>query len=142
MKHRKVRKGIREIETKTNYSGERSPYWEFLSNHQRFDADGQLQEDAIANPDTLSEDDHIYHQPLNDEGEFKFKAVREIISTLSPQQQRLLNLCGMEGQSIKDAAKELGIKPSTAQVFLQRAREKIIRHYQKRKAQAIADGEL
>lgn len=143
-KQRGRKKSIKEIETKKNYSGEASPYWEDVMRRAQRDAgDGtHIAEDPIANPDVLSEDDHMYHRPLDPEGEFKFKVIREIVPTLSPQQQRLLHMCGMEGQTVKDAAKKLGITPSTAQVFLQRARETITRIYAARRARAIIEGEL
>jgi len=142
MKHRRIKKSIREIQTNINYSGERSPYWDFLSSHQHLDADGQMQEDSVANPDMLSENDCTFKKSFDEEKEFRIQIVKEIIPMLSTQQQKLLNLCGVEGLSLKDAAKKLNITSSTAQVFLQRARGKILRYYTNKRTKAIADGEL
>lgn len=143
MKHRRDKKPIREIEIRGNFSGERSPYWEFVKAHQFADEDGQVREEAIANPDVLSEDDNVFRSPVDpEERAFKLKVVQEIIPTLSKQQQKLLILCGPRGKSIDKAAQELHITKRTAQVFLERAREKLIRGYQSRRAQAILKGEL
>lgn len=125
------KKSLREIETKKNYNGEASPYWEFMEKkaqkHQTYE--GSPTEDSLANPDVLSEDDHLYHRPLSEDGEFKFNFIREMMKELSPQQQTVLQLCGFDGLTLKEAAKEMGLKIPTVQVFLDRARELIQKRY-------------
>lgn len=121
------KKSIREIETKKKFNGESSPYREFMDKKvqtKQNDDSGPI-EDAIANPDVLSEDDHLYHRPLTEEGELQFQAVRETIAELSPQQRRVLQLCGFDGLTMREAAKELGLKIPTVQDYLQSARERI-----------------
>lgn len=128
------KKSLREIETKKNYSGEASPYWEFMEKRAQASQvdEGSPIEDSIANPDVLSEDDHLYHRPLSEDGEFKFNLIREVMKELSPQQQIVLQLCGFDGLTLKEAAKEMGLKIPTVQVFLDRAREQIQRRYNER----------
>ena len=131
------KKSLREIESRINYSGERSPYWDFLSSHQRFDAEGQMQEDSIANPDVLSEEDTLFKNDsrMKEEKDLKLRVIQEVIPTLSPQQKLVLQLCGFNGATLKEAAKELKIKIPTVQVFLNRIREKILKRYTELKKQ-------
>lgn len=137
-KQYRQKKSLREIETKKKYNGEASPYWDFMNkvSNKRTNGDGLPEEDSIANPDVLSEDDHIYHRPLTEEGELQFQAVRETVSELSPQQQRVLQLCGFDGLTMREAAKELGISIPTVQDYLQTAREKIKAKYFRMKTEA------
>jgi len=132
-KAKRLKKRIHEIETKDLYRGERSPYWDFVKEHQKSDADGNILESPFANPDVLSEDDHMYHRPLSEEGELQFQIIRDTLAELSPQQQRVLQLCGFDGCTLKEAAKELNISIATVQTLLARAKEKIIRNYRRSK---------
>ena len=132
-KQPKFRKRIKEIETKDMYSGERSPYWDWIGSHQRPDEEGQVREDPFANPDVLSEDDHMYHKPLSPENELKFQVIRQAMAVLSPQQRQVLQLCGVEGMTLKEAASTLGIGLTSVQEHLEQAKAKIIRIYQREK---------
>lgn len=132
MSHRKrYKKSLRETESRRQYSGEASPYWEFMQNHAPTSADGQPEENIFANPDLLGEDEHIYHRPLTQRGEFQFQVIRDALKDLSPQQQRVLQLHGFEGWTMKAVADELGISVSTVAVFLNRARKALHQAYQK-----------
>jgi hypothetical protein len=82
-KQKKIRRRIKEIQTKDVYSGERSPYWEFAQAHQRTEEDGTVTEDVFANPDMLSEDDTVFHPRMTAEGEFKLRGstcVKRLVS--------------------------------------------------------------
>lgn len=130
MSHRKrQKKSVREVESRRHYSGEASPYWEFMQNHAPTSSDGQPEENIFANPDLLGEDEHIYHRPLTERGEFQFQVIRNALKDLSPQQQRVLQLHGFEGWTLKEVARELGISPSTVETFLHRARKALKRAY-------------
>lgn len=130
MSHRKQqRKSIRELDSRKSYSGEASPYWEFMQNHAPTSADGQPEENIFANPDLLGEDEHLYHRPLTERGEFQFQVIRKALKDLSPQQQRVLQLHGFEGRTLREVSLQLGISISTVQVFLERARKALRRAY-------------
>jgi RNA polymerase sigma factor (sigma-70 family) len=121
-KQRYQKKSIREIETKKNYNGEASPYRDFMNAQQSYLSDGDTEENALANPDMLSEDDNIYRRPLSDLGKFQLEVIQETVKDLSPQQQRVLYLCGQCGLTQKETARELGITQASVNEILQRVR--------------------
>lgn len=127
------RKPIREIETRKNFSGEQSPYWDFIANHQRQTDEGNPIEDTLANPDMLSEDEGLHNRPLSEEGELRLRVINETIKDLSPQQQKVIELCGFNGMSLNEAAVQLGVKKATVQALLARAKQKIMRSYDREK---------
>jgi len=129
-KQRYQKKSIREIETKKNYNGEASPYRDFMNAQQSYLTDGEVEENALANPDMLSEDDNIFRRPLSDLGKFQLEVIQEAVKDLSPQQQRVLYLCGQLGKSQTEAAKELGIDKSAVCKLLQRIQRIIRNRYQ------------
>lgn len=128
------RKPIREFKTKKNYSGEASPYWDFMLSHQPSYHDGDPKEDLLANPDSLSDEETLYNRPLSDDGDLRIEAVQQTLPKLSPQQRRLVELCGVEGYAVKIAAEMMGISNSTAHTLLDRARKTIRRKYNNLKA--------
>lgn len=128
------RKPIREITTKKNYSGEASPYWDFMAAHQTSEHDGNPNEDVLANPDLLSDEETLHDRPISDDGDIRLQAIRETMAKLSSQQRRLVELCGIEGYSVSRAAELMNIKDSTAHSFLNRARKTIERKYKALKA--------
>lgn len=130
----KYKKSIREISTKRNWSGETSPYWNFMSKFNKSDGSFEgIVEDAVANPDVLSEDDHLYHRPLSEEGEIQFQFVRDNVKYLSKQQQRVLQLMAFEGLTLTQTAKELNLSISTVNEYLHVARQHLMKRYIKYK---------
>ena len=144
MQHRKESKRIKEVQSRRDYSTERSPYWDFMAAKQTQNGDSQSYEEATSNPDVLSEQDNLFkpRYATTDEYKFKIETIKAIIPKLSKMQQRLLSLCGMQDQSLADAARKLNISKGVAQEYLDEARKKIIRYYNTKRAQAILKGEL
>lgn len=126
-------KSIKEINTTKKYNGESSPYWDFIARKGSHGEDGELVEHTLANPDNLSSDNNLYDRAMSEEGELRLRIIKETMDSLSPQQQKVLRLCGFEGLTMKAAANQLGIKLATVQVLLQRAREKIKQKYDREK---------
>lgn len=121
-----------------NYSGERSPYWDFLQRtqaHQAATGTTEFEEPAEANPDVLPEEAAIFKRELSDEANFKLDIIREGFKLLSEQQRRIVYYCSVKEMSLEDAAKALSIQKGTAQKLLERARTKIEKLYVLRKAQ-------
>ncbi len=117
------RKPIREVDGRKDYSGEASPYWDFINNHQRLTDEGNPVEDTLANPDVLSEDESLYTRPISEDGERQLEAIRE--TELSPQQQKVVHLCGELGYTLEMAARVLNIEVRTVRTLLKRAVTKI-----------------
>ena len=119
-----------------------SPYWQFLDklankNGER-GANGAIEfpEPPEANPDVLSEEEGIYSRQLSDEAVFRLDVIKEAMSQLSEQQQRILKLVGEQGRSFDEAATVLGVSKGTVQQQLNRARKKIEKLYVLRKAES------
>jgi hypothetical protein len=119
--HNVPKKRLKEIDLpKGSGGGENSLYWDFSNAHCSPNSEGSIEENVFANPDIFTEDDHPYHRPLSERGEVQFQALQEVIKDLSPQQQRVLYLCGQLGKSQDEAAKELGVQPPAVCKMLQR----------------------
>lgn len=129
----KKSKSVKERLTKKNYSGEASPYWDFLAQTRHKNESGELTEHVLANPDVLSEEESLYNRPLGDDDELRLRVVKEAITKLSSQQQRALQLCGFEGLTLREAAVEMGVSLATVQVLLRRAKKMIQRMYDREK---------
>lgn len=127
------RKPIREVKVNRNYSGEASAYWDFLGAVQHPNEEGMPAEDVLANPDVLSDENTLFGRELTEEGELRLEAIREAWASLSPQQKKAVELCGLNGCTAKVAAEQLGIKETTVKDCLKRAREKIKRTYNRLK---------
>jgi RNA polymerase sigma factor (sigma-70 family) len=130
-KHQK--KSIREIEVRKNYSGESSPYRDYMSAGHSYMNEGDVEENAIANPDMLSEDDNIFHRPLSELGQFQLEIIQAAVKKLSVQQQKVLYLCGQIGLTQAQAAKELHISQASVNETLQRVRRIIQRQFEEAK---------
>lgn len=122
---------IREIPTKINYSGERSPHWDFVNKMNYTNDDGTITEHVRANPDSLSEEDSLYYRPLSEEGRAQYELVEEIMMTLPRQQRRVMELCGFNGMTFEAAAKEMGLSIWTVVGYFKRAKAKIQRAYRR-----------
>lgn len=135
---RSKRKITRVITTRKSYSGEQSPYWDFLQKTQLSDAktgSGEFSEPVEANPDALPEDATLWSRELSDEAQFRLDIIQEGMALLSEQQRRIVYYCGIKGMSLEKVAKKLGIQKGTAQKLLERARTKIEKLYKSRKTQ-------
>jgi RNA polymerase sigma factor (sigma-70 family) len=112
-----------------NVKTSENSYWNHLSNSAFNNSDGQLQEDVLANQDGLSESDAMFSRPLTEEGEIQLETIHSVFLTLSPQQQRVFQLCGFEGKTIDEVAKVLNLDRSTVYTLYQRAKNKIVKEY-------------
>lgn len=136
-----IKKRIHEVETTKNYSGEASPYWDFMLNDSRGQGEGldDRQEDALANPDVLSEDAALTNRPLSEVGKLMLQAIQEAMIDLTPQQQSIIRLMHegvwseKEGQLLyteQAIAQTLGIARQTVNTILTRVKTKIRRKYE------------
>lgn len=139
-KYRRVRKNIRELETRDMYSGERSPYWDFVTRVAKPNVEStaaEYVEDGFANPDMLSEEDSLYVSKLSDEGNDKINLIVRFFPLLSDKQQKALHMVGVQGLSVRQAASVMEVQPSTIQSLLKRAKMKIQREYRKEKRRTV-----
>lgn len=127
------RKPIREIQISRSYSGEASPYWSFLGAVQHPNAEGMPTEDILANPDVLSDEEGLFTRELSEEGELRLQAIKDAFGSLSPQQKKAVELCGVNGLTTLAASLRMGVKETTVKDCLKRAREKIQRTYDRLK---------
>lgn len=123
------RKAIREIQTRKNYGGEASPYWDFLKWKTIHDESDGLTEHPLANPDVLSADETMHDRVLTARGELQLEAVQTVLPTLTTQQRKAVELCGERGHTEEMAATILGIKRRTLRTILSRVRDKVRREY-------------
>lgn len=117
VKHQKTR----VIQTNKDYSGESSPYLDWLDS-QSMDEDGNRREPAQANPDVLSSD---IRTPLAQSLPI---SVGDISRQLSGQQKKVFELYVQEGLNEKEIAAILAITVGTVRTYLDRIRQKF-RHY-------------
>lgn len=136
-----VKKRLHEIDTKKNYSGEASPYWDHVLHQQRAHSDvfDGINEDALANPDVLAAESAVNHRALTERGELMSQAIHETMSGLTSQQQTILTLMRdgvwLENQgqllySEQAIATVMGISRSTVHTVLARLKTKIRRRYE------------
>lgn len=140
-----LHKRIKEIDAEQSFAGETSPYWQHLFENQASSGeDGHVREDALSNPDVLSDEKDIYNRPLSPEGEIQMQAIHEAMADCTPQQQKILTLAltgawsEKEGQRVyteQAIADELGVGRTTVQDALIRLRKKIKRRYEMLKAE-------
>jgi RNA polymerase sigma factor (sigma-70 family) len=107
----------RVIETGRNYSGEASPYWDWVRDHQPSDSDGNPKEPAQGNPDILPEGTY----PTPQESGI---SVGDITRMLSGMQRKVFELYVQRGKSEREIANRLEISIGTVRTHLQRVREK------------------
>jgi len=126
------RKPIREINSSINYSGERSPYWDFVAagSQKREAGDGHMIEDPLANPDMLTEEDSLYSRPLTEVGELQKQAVEETVASLSHNERIVFEQVAEEGKTLAITAGLLGVSISTVQTLLTRVRKKMKRRFE------------
>ena len=130
-KRERLKKRINEVQSRKNFSGEQSPYWNFNGGQQKSDREGNIEENIFANPDMLTESDSVFHRPLSERGQVQLEVVQRVVRQLSAQQQRVLYLCGQLGMSQSEAAKELAIGEPAVCKLLQRAQRAIREEYEK-----------
>lgn len=114
-----------QTKTTKNRSGEFSPYWNWLADHESRVAS------PLANIDTLAEDAPIERDTINR------RVMRDVLTTirLSTQERRVLRLLGREGLTQEAAAEALGISRRAVRVTFKRAQKKCIEAYEIRMAQ-------
>jgi RNA polymerase sigma factor (sigma-70 family) len=139
MQHRKrepqKRKPIKEVDAKKNYSGEASPYWDFIADSQdQSSKENKINEDPLANPDVYSEEETLYARPLSADGEIRLQAIQETLADLTERQREILHLCGNLGLTEEAAAERLKITRDNVHMQLVRARAKVQQRYDKLKA--------
>ncbi len=121
----KKRKPIEEITVKKDYSGEASPYWDFIGSHQPQSAEGNPTEDTLANPDVLDADASLYNRPLTDLGRLQMEAINDAMVDLTARQKQVMYMRGPEGFTEEDTARELGISRLAVRNHMARCREAI-----------------
>lgn len=126
MKRRRQRPGAPQerdvIRAKANYSGEKSPYQEWLVEQKNFGREHGLMEPVRANPDHLSEDQAAW--PNNDSRRELLDRFDKIWTSLTAKQKRILTLVGIQGKTFEEAAAILGVHVSTVQVVISRIQKK------------------
>lgn len=118
-----------ERQTNKDFSAtSHSPYWDALLNGK-----AEHGEPDRANPDVLPESAAAFPSgELSDEAQDRLDSIVEVFPKLSDQQKKVVYLCGVEGYSLGDAAKALGIKKGAAQSLLKRAQAVIKEHHDKK----------
>ncbi len=105
------------IKARGNFSGEASPYWQWVEKHGHPYADGNPQEFAQANPDTLPESAQTFPQESG-------LSVGDISKQLPKMQRRVFELYVQGGKSEEEIATILNIGKTTVYTHLQRIRDK------------------
>lgn len=120
------RKNIREVDAKKSYSGEASPYWEFMAatTEKRTHGDDII-EHPLANPDVLDSSASLYERPLTELGELQMEAVRQTVDRLSPQELRVYELLLRDGKTQEKTAELLGTTRRNVREALSRVSAKI-----------------
>lgn len=126
------RKPIRDLHFKKNFSGEQSPYWQYMASvtAKRAEGTNDVLEDPLANPDVLSEEDSLYNRPLTEVGELQKQAVEETINKLSARERMVFDLCADQGMTEQATAEQMGITRRAVQTFLTRIRMKMKRRFE------------
>ncbi len=123
-------KRIREMNTKKTYSGESSPYWEYVGGRQAPTDDGRLNDTVLANPDVLDSERSLYSRPLTEVGTLQLEAVIETMPKLSKQERRVIELCN--SYTLEDMSKIMEIKVRSVRELLERAKGKIQKTYNRK----------
>lgn len=120
----------RVIRTRKKYSGESSPYWDWINNEANKNAGGKgrqfrdnVNETPLANPDVMAESEGLKYQTDEATREIA-ELIREAMTELSPQERRAVELMA-EGKSFRDAAKKMNANLSTFRNYIMRARKKV-----------------
>lgn len=118
-------KKLKEIQTKKNYSGEASPYRDWLDRKGDYNQEHQANENPEANPDVVSEEHGLYYQLSNEETEAKAQFFKDHFHDLSKQERTVMELHGIAGMALSQIAKILKVKKGTVSTLLGRARKKL-----------------
>jgi len=115
----------REVTGKKKYSGESSPYWGFLTNHNRANVHREQDQDQseypTANPDVLAADEE-QGPPDFDTREAMRKVLEQ--ARFSRQEKAVLNCLGLQGFTEEKTAETLGISRRAVRICLARAQKK------------------
>lgn len=111
---------IKEIDTKP-FTGNKSPYWNWVHSMGLTGSEGEIREFAEANPDILA-DTEPQKTPDVDTRALMLEALKR--AKLSKQEQNVLSCVGMQGLTEEQAAKHLGISRRNLRKCLLRAKAK------------------
>lgn len=115
-------------ESKLEYDGERSPYWDWVQRHSQKNEDGLYEELPQANPDVLSSDPEYWNVD-EEENEENRKVFIEKFSTLFnrlTRQQRKVMFAIDQYKTEAKAAKALGISQPVVSKTLKIVRKKLL----------------
>ncbi len=113
---------LKDVQANANYSGERSPHWDWTGKQSNLSQDGQANEHIRANADSLSDEHDDYQERREKYG----KLIVEVYATLSPQERQVFKLL-QSSLGEKGIGEELGITRSSIQTI----RKRIIKKFKK-----------
>lgn len=111
---------VKEIDTKP-FTGNKSPYWEWVKRFGLSGRNGELREFQEANPDILP-DGEPQNTPDIDTRGLMLEALKR--AKLSNSEKRVLQCLGMEGLTEEATAERLGISRRSVRTLLVRAKTK------------------
>lgn len=126
-------KNIDEIETSQSYSGERSPYWDFLQNQSRQNAKGGLLEDREGNLDVLPESASPWNFEMTDEAELRLSVIRDVETGLTSVQRRVLDLSIQENMTTEKVAAQLNMTRLAVRTIIGRINKEVVRKLEARR---------
>lgn len=108
MKHSKSKSTTKVVIKRNKYSGEVSPYRDWLDEKGDYNQEHEAEEPIEANPDRLTENDSLYtHEVFLDPEQVQ--AVERAWPYLTKKQQQVLEMVGLEGKTLENAGAILGI---------------------------------
>jgi DNA-binding CsgD family transcriptional regulator len=125
---------VRDTVTRKKYSGEGSPYWDFVNQRQAHQEADHLTESDLANPDMLPE----IERDADEEHAAKLRArlrltvLREVMLEATPRQQEII-ACLRE-HTEEEAAQKLGIARWTVRTTMESIAVRVVDLYNKRVA--------
>ena len=120
----KFRKRIGERQYSKKYSGEQSPYWDWVAvSAPTVHDSGEFIEMAEANPDWLSEENTMFKSCSESDKE-KFNTLMVNTDKLSKKEKEVIQLL-WEGKTPKEVATILNLSGGAMRTYLQRARKKM-----------------
>lgn len=106
--------------------GEASPYWNWVQRKGFYNEEGELLESAEANPDILSEEQHLY-APRKVDGN-KAGALAAAWDSFSDKEKRVAELLS-NGKSIEDVARVMLISRESVKTYVLRIKRKVQKIY-------------
>lgn len=99
---------LKDVKANANYSGERSPHWDWMDRQAKPNQEDEKEEHPRANPDMLAEVDDGY----NERREHYSRLIEEVYKVLSPQEKKVF---GLLQTSLGEAGigEQMGISRST-----------------------------